>query len=432
MSSNLKKIENSVATIELNIPKEKFEEGLNFSYKKNVGRFNIPGFRRGKAPRIIVEKYYGEGVLYEDAIEHVFPDAYQEAIDSLKLEPIDNPTIDILQIGKGQDLIIEAVVPVLPDVELGQYKGIEVKKVEYNVKDEDIDNRLEQMRERNARVVPVEDRAAQMGDIVDISFEGFLDGVPFEGGKSDNYSLELGSKTFIPGFEEQIVGHNVNEEFDVNVKFPEDYRAEELKGKDVVFKVKIFSIKHKELPELNDDFAKDVSEFDTLDELKEDIKRELQEQYDLSAKEEMKENAVKAVVENSKVDIPEIMVDRQIDISLRDLDYNLRYQGLDLDKYLEITGKTKEDLRKEMHDDAALRVKTQLVIDKIGKIENITATDEEVDKRLSEMATNYNVKLEDLKKELTESQINNIKDDIVYFKTIDFIFENSKIIDKEE
>lgn len=432
MSSNLKKIENSVATIELNIPKEKFEEGLNFSYKKNVGRFNIPGFRRGKAPRIIVEKYYGEGVLYEDAIEHVFPDAYQEAIDSLKLEPIDNPTIDILQIGKGQDLIIEAVVPVLPDVELGQYKGIEVKKVEYNVKDEDIDNRLEQMRERNARVVPVEDRAAQMGDIVDISFEGFLDGVPFEGGKSDNYSLELGSKTFIPGFEEQIVGHNVNEEFDVNVKFPEDYRAEELKGKDVVFKVKIFSIKHKELPELNDDFAKDVSEFDTLDELKEDIKRELQEQYDLSAKEEMKENAVKAVVENSKVDIPEIMVDRQIDISLRDLDYNLRYQGLDLDKYLEITGKTKDDLRKEMHDDAALRVKTQLVIDKIGKIENITATDEEVDKRLSEMATNYNVKVEDLKKELTESQINNIKDDIVYFKTIDFIFENSKIIDKEE
>ncbi|AFK86420.1 MULTISPECIES: trigger factor [Thermoanaerobacterium] len=432
MSSNLKKIENSVATIELNIPKEKFEEGLNFSYKKNVGRFNIPGFRRGKAPRIIVEKYYGEGVLYEDAIEHVFPDAYQEAIDSFKLEPIDNPTIDILQIGKGQDLIIEAVVPVLPDVELGQYKGIEVKKVEYNVKDEDINNRLEQMRQRNARVVPVEDRAAQMGDIVDISFEGFLDGVPFEGGKSDNYSLELGSKTFIPGFEEQIVGHNVNEEFDVNVKFPEDYRAEELKGKDVVFKVKLLSIKHKELPELNDDFAKDVSEFDTLDELKEDIKRELQEQYDFSAKEEMKENAVKAVVENSKVDIPEIMIDRQIDISLRDLDYNLRYQGLDLDKYLEITGKSKEDLRKEMHDDAALRVKTQLVVDKIGKIENITATDEEVDKRLNEMATNYNVKVEDLKKELTESQINNIKDDIVYFKTIDFIFENSKIIDKEE
>lgn len=432
MSSNLKKIENSVATIELNIPKEKFEEGLNFSYKKNVGRFNIPGFRRGKAPRIIIERYYGEGVLYEDAIEHVFPDAYQEAIDSLKLEPIDNPTIDILQIGKDQDLIIEAVVPILPDVELGQYKGIEVKKVEYNVKDEDINNRLEQMRQRNARVVPVEDRTAQMGDIVDISFEGFLDGVPFEGGKSDNYSLELGSKTFIPGFEEQIVGHSVNEEFDVNVKFPEDYRAEELKGKDVVFKVKLLSIKHKELPELNDDFAKDVSEFDTLDELKEDIKRELQEQYDFNAKEEMKENAVKAVVENSKVDIPEIMIDRQIDISLRDLDYNLRYQGLDLDKYLEITGKSKEDLRKEMHDDAALRVKTQLVVDKIGKIENITATDEEVEKRLNEMATNYNVKVEDLKKELTESQINNIKDDIVYFKTIDFIFENSKIIDKEE
>lgn len=432
MSSNLKKIENSVATIELNIPKEKFEEGLNFSYKKNVGRFNIPGFRRGKAPRIIVERYYGEGVLYEDAIEHLFPDAYQEAIDSLKIEPIDSPTIDIVQIGKGKDLIIEAVVPILPDVELGQYKGIEVKKVEYNVKDEDVENRLEQMRQRNARVVPVEDRAAQMGDIVDISFEGFINGEPFEGGKSDNYSLELGSKTFIPGFEEQIVGHNINDEFDVNVKFPEDYRVEELKGKDAVFKVKLLSIKYKELPELNDDFAKDVSEFDTLDELKEDIKRELKEQYDRSAEEEMKENAVKAVVANSKVEIPEVLIDRQIDISLRDLDYNLRYQGLDLDKYLEITGKTKEDLRKEMHDDAALRVKTQLVVDKIGKVENITATDEEVENRLNEMARNYNIKVEDLKKELNESQINNIKDDIVYFKTIDFIFENSKIVDKEE
>lgn len=432
MSSNLKKIENSVATIELNIPKEKFEEGLNFSYKKNVGRFNVPGFRRGKAPRIIIERYYGEGVLYEDAIEHLFPDAYQEAIDSLKIEPIDSPSIDILQIGKGKDLIIEAVVPVMPDVELGQYKGIEVKKVEYNVKDEDVENRLEQMRQRNARVVPVEDRAAQMGDIVDISFEGFIDGKPFEGGKSDNYSLELGSKTFIPGFEEQIVGHNINDEFDVNVKFPEDYRVEELKGKDAVFKVKLLSIKYKELPELNDDFAKDVSEFDTLEELKEDIKRELKEQYDRSAEEEMKENAVKTVVANSKVEIPEVMIDRQIDISLRDLDYNLRYQGLNLDKYLEITGKSKDELRKEMHDDAALRVKTQLVVDKIGKVENITATDEEVENRLNEMARNYNVNVEDLKKELNESQINNIKDDIVYFKTIDFIFENSKIVDKEE
>lgn len=432
MSSNLKKLEKSVATIELNIPKEKFEEGLNYSYKKNVGKFNIPGFRRGKAPRIIVERYYGEGVLYEDAIEHVFPDAYQEALDSFKIEPVDSPNIDIVQIGKGKDLIIEAVVPVLPDVELGQYKGIEVKKVEYNVKDEDVTNRLEQMREKNARVIPVEDRAAQMGDIVDISFEGFIDGVPFEGGKSDNYSLELGSKTFIPGFEEQIVGHNVNDEFDVNVKFPEDYRVENLKGKDAVFKVKLNSIKYKELPELNDDFAKDVSEFDTLDELKDSIKKEIQEQYNKNAENEMKDNAVKTVVENAKVEIPEVMIDRQIDISLRDLDYNLRYQGLNLDKYLEITGKSKDDLRKEMHDDAALRVKTQLVIDKIGKNENIEATDEEVENRISEMAKNYNISVEDLKKELNENQINNIKEDIVYFKTIDFIFDNSKIISKEE
>lgn len=432
MSSNLKKIEKSVATIELNIPKEKFEEGLNASYKKNVGRFNIPGFRRGRAPRIIIERYYGESVLYEDAIEYVFPSAYQEALDSLKINPIDTPNIDIKQIGKGKDLIIEAVVPVLPEVELGQYKGIEVNKVEYNVKDEDITNRLEQMRQKNARLIPVEDRAAKMGDVTVINFEGFIDDKPFEGGKGENYELELGSKTFIPGFEEQIVGHNVNDEFDVNITFPDDYRADDLKGKDAIFKVKLNAIKYKELPELNDDFAKDVSEFDTLEELKNSIKNEIEEHNKLDAENQMKDEAVKKVVENSKVDIPEVMVQKQIDISLNDLDYNLRYQGLNLDKYLEITKKSKDDLRKEMHDDAALRVKTQLVVDKIGEEEKIEANEDEVEKRINEMAKSYNITVEDLKKELKEAQINNIKEDIVYFKTIDFIFNNSKIINKEE
>ncbi|MDI6604920.1 MAG: trigger factor [Thermoanaerobacteraceae bacterium] len=432
MGSNLKKIEKSVAIIELNIPKETFENSMNFAYKKNADKFNIPGFRRGKAPMAIVERYYGEGILYEDAIEHAFPEAYKEAIESLKIDPVDTPNIDVLQIGKGKDLIIEVRVPVMPEVELGEYKDIEVEKIEYDVTEEEVMNRLQGMRQKSARIIPVEGRPAQTGDIVIIDFEGFIDGEPFEKGKAENYELELGSNTFIPGFEEQIAGHNINDEFDVDVTFPENYRVEDLKSKLVVFKVKLKAIKQKELPELNDDFAKDVSEYDTLDELKESIKKEIQEEKRLHAEEEMKENAAKKVVENSKVEIPDVMIERQIDISLKELDYNLRYQGLYLDKYLEVTGKSKDDLRAEMRNGAESRVKMQLVIDKIGKLENIEATDEEIEEKIAEIAKEYNITAEKLKEELNENQINNIKDDIIYFKTIDFIFNNSKIINKEE
>ncbi|QSZ27744.1 trigger factor [Aceticella autotrophica] len=432
MGSNLKKIEKSVAIIELNIPKETFENSMNFAYKKNADKFNIPGFRRGKAPMAIVERYYGEGILYEDAIEHAFPVAYKEAIESLKIDPVDTPNIDVLQIGKGKDLIIEVRVPVMPEVELGEYKDIEVEKIEYDVTEEEIMNRLQEMRQKSARIIPVEDRPAQTGDIVIIDFEGFIDGEPFEKGKAENYELELGSNTFIPGFEEQIVGHNINDEFDVDVTFPENYRVDDLKSKPVVFKVKLKAIKQKELPDLSDDFAKDVSEHDTLDELKESIKKEIQEEKRHYAEEEMKENAAKKVVQNSKVEIPDVMIERQIDISLKELDYNLRYQGLYLDKYLEITGKSKDDLRAEMRNAAESRVKMQLVIDKIGKLENIEATDEEIEEKIAEIAKEYNITAEKLKEELNENQINNIKDDIIYFKTIDFIFNNSKIVNKEE
>lgn len=432
MGSNLKKIEKSVAIIELNIPKETFENSMNFAYKKNADKFNIPGFRRGKAPMAIVERYYGEEILYEDAIEYAFPEAYKEAVESLKIDPVDTPNIDVLQIGKGKDLIIEVRVPVMPEVELGEYKDIEVEKIEYDVTEEEVMNRLQEMRQKSARIIPVEDRPAQTGDIVIIDFEGFIDGEPFEKGKAENYELELGSNTFIPGFEEQIAGHNINDEFDVDVTFPENYRVDDLKSKPVVFKVKLKAIKQKEFPDLNDDFAKDVSEYDTLDELKESIKKEIQEEKRHHAEEEMKENAAKKVVENSKVEIPDVMIERQIDISLKELDYNLRYQGLYLDKYLEITGKSKDDLRAEMRNGAESRVKMQLVIDKIGKLENIEATDEEIEEKIAEIAKEYNITAEKLKEELNENQINNIKYDIIYFKTIDFIFNNSKIVNKEE
>lgn len=432
MGSNLKKLENNVATIELTIPNEKFEEGMNFAFKKNASRFNIPGFRKGKAPRVLVERYYGEGILYEDAIEYVFTDAYNEALKTFNIEPIDSPDIDVVQIGKGMDLILEAKVAVMPDVELGQYEGIEVDKIEYNVTDADVLHSLEHMREDNARIIPVEDRAAQKGDIAVIDFEGYIDGEAFEGGKGENYELELGSGTFIPGFEDQIVGHNINDSFDVNVTFPDDYRNEDLKGKSAVFKVTLKALKYKELPELDDDFAKDVSEFDTLEELKADIRKKIEEQNKAYAENQMKEQAVMKVVDNAKVDIPDVMIERQIDISLRELDYNLRYQGLDLNKYLEITGKTTEQLREEMREDAAKRVKTQLVIDKIAKVENITATDEEVENKINDMAKNYKISVEELKKGLNENQISSIKDDIAYFKTIDFIFDKCKIVSKEE
>ncbi|MGB9780398.1 trigger factor [Caldanaerobacter sp.] len=432
MGANLKKIEKSIATLEFTIPKEKFEEGLDYSFRKNASKFNVPGFRKGKAPRFLVERYYGEGVLYEDAIEYVFDEAYKEALKTFNLEPIDYPDINVLQIGKGKDLVLEATVPIMPEVELGEYKGIEIEKIEYDVYDGDVEYELEKLRQQNARIIPVEGRAAEEGDIAIIDFEGYIDGQPFEGGKGENYELELGSGTFIPGFEEQIIGHNIGETFDITVTFPEDYRVEELKGKTAVFKITLKGLNRKELPELDDEFAKDVSEFETLEELKQDIRKKLEEKNKKEAENEMKEKAVMKVVENAKVDIPDIMVERQIDISLRDLDYNLRLQGLDLNTYLSITGKTLEDLRKEMWESALNRVKTQLVIDKIAKVENIEVTEEELESKLKELAESYRVNLEEFKKSLTESQINGIKEDIAYYKTIDFIFNESKIVSKEE
>ena len=432
MGANLKKIEKSVATLELTIPKEKFEEGLDYAFKKNASKFNVPGFRKGKAPRFLVERYYGEGVLYEDAIEYVFHEAYQEALKTFNLEPVDYPDINILQIGKGKDLVLEATVAVMPEVELGEYKGIEIEKIEYDVYDGDVEYELEKLRQQNARIIPVEGRPAEQGDIAVIDFEGYIDDKPFEGGKGENYELELGSNTFVPGFEDQIMGHNVGETFDVTVTFPEDYRVEELKGKTAVFKVTLKALNKKELPELDDEFAKDVSEFETLEELKQDIRKKLEEKNKREAENEMKEKAVMKVVENARVDIPDVMVERQIDLSLRDLDYNLRLQGLDLNTYLSITGKTIQDLRKEMWEGALNRVKTQLVIDKIAKVENIEATEEELENKLKELAESYRVNLEEFKKSLTESQINGIKEDIAYYKTIDFIFNQCKIVSKEE
>jgi len=425
MSSKLEKLEKNVATLEITVSAEKLEEGIAKAYIKNVKKFNIPGFRRGKAPRKLIEKYYGEGIFYEDAINEVCPDAYNQAIEEHNLEPVDRPTIDILEIESGKGIVFKAEVTVKPEVELGQYKGIEVEKKEYNVTDEDVDKELEILRNKNARIIDVTDRPVKMGDITTIDFKGFIDEKQFDGGTAENYKLEIGSGQFIPGFEEQLIGATIDNEVDVNVTFPEDYRAEELAGKPALFKVTVKEIKEKELLPLDDEFAKDVSEFDTLDELKEDIKRKKTEEAERIAKNEYENNVIKKVVENAKVDIPEVMIDNQIESMIRDFDYQLRYQGLDLDSYLKYMNISYEEMKESYKETAEDRVKTQLVMEAITKAENIEVTDEELESEIEKTAKQYNQEIEKFKKTLRERDIEYIKEGLQLQKTIDFLVDNS-------
>ncbi|NLM43089.1 MAG: trigger factor [Clostridiales bacterium] len=425
MSSKLEKLEKNVATLEITVSAEKLEEGIAKAYIKNVKKFNIPGFRRGKAPRKLIEKYYGEGIFYEDAINEVCPDAYNQAIEEHNLEPVDRPTIDILEIESGKGIVFKAEVTVKPEVELGQYKGIEVEKKEYNVTDEDVDKELETLRNKNARIIDVTDRPVKMGDITTIDFKGFIDEKQFDGGTAENYKLEIGSGQFIPGFEEQLIGATIDNEVDVNVTFPEDYRAEELAGKPALFKVTVKEIKEKELLPLDDEFAKDVSEFDTLEELKEDIKRKKTEEAERIAKNEYENNVIKKVVENAKVDIPEVMIDNQIESMIRDFDYQLRYQGLDLDSYLKYMNISYEEMKESYKETAEDRVKTQLVMEAITKAENIEVTDEELESEIEKTAKQYNQEIEKFKKTLRERDIEYIKEGLQLQKTIDFLVDNS-------
>lgn len=432
MSVHLEKIENNVATIKLEVPYEEFDKAVEASYLKNASKFNVPGFRKGKAPRKIIERFYGESVFYEDAIDEIFRDKYENAIKENQLTPVDFPKIDIEQIGKGKDLIIKAEVTLKPEVQLGQYKGIEVEKIEYNVTDEDVQKELENMRNKNARLVAVEDRPVQKGDIVNINFTGYVEGQPFEGGSAENYVLEIGSNTFIEGFEDQLIGARIGEEMEVKVKFPDDYHAENLAGKDAVFKVKVNEIKVKELPELDDEFAKEVSEFETLEELKNDIREKLKRQAEYRAKNELTDAVVKKVVDNAVVDIPDVMIQHEIDNILGDYDLSLRYQGSNLESYLQYLGMPMEQFRNSLKQEAANRVKSSLVIEKIAKVENIEVTQEEIDKELEEIAKTNNLDVQKLKESRDEEYIEHLKGHILVEKTIDFLVNNSKIIDKGE
>ncbi len=425
MNVKVENIEKNVVQLEIEVDAEKFEEGMQKSFYKNAKRFTVPGFRKGKAPRKIIERYYGEQVFYEDAINFICPEAYDKAIEENNIHPVDHPEIDIKQIGSGKSLIFTAKVTVKPEVELGEYKGVEVKKAEVSVTDEDVENELKRVAERNARIITVEDRPVQSGDIVNIDFEGFVDGKAFEGGKAQGYSLTIGSGEFIPGFEDQLIGAKTGDEVEVNVTFPEDYRNEELAGKQAQFKVKINEIKFKELPVLDDEFAKDISEFDTLEEYKKDLKEKLLHAAEHRAEHENEDNVVSKVVENAKVDIPQVMIESQIDRIIYDFDLRLRYQGLDLKRYLEIMGMDVETFRKQFAERAEKEVKTQLVIEKIGQVENITVSDEDVEAEIKKMAESYKQSEEDFKKHLREEDIQYIKKDLVFRKTVDFLVENA-------
>ena len=411
--------------LEITIEAEKFENAMKKVYFQNAKYFNIPGFRKGKAPMNIVEKYYGAEIFYEDAFNDVATEYYDKALEENKIEAVSRPEVDVIQMEKGKDLIFTATVQTKPEVELGKYKGVEIKKVEYPVEDKDVEHELGHMQEHNSRLVSIDDRELQNGDIATIDFEGFVDGVAFEGGKAENHELEIGSGAFIPGFEDQLVGMKIDDEKEIKVTFPKEYFSKDLAGKEAMFKVKLHEIKKKELPELDDEFAKDVSEFDTLDELKASIKERLQKSNEQRAKYEIEENAIKEVCKNVKVDIPSGMIEMEVTHMMKDFEQRLSYQGLNMQQYLKMIGKTEEEMKKEYEPQAIEGIKSRLTLEAIIKAEKIEATEEEIKEKMEEMAKSYGKKVEEISD--NENLKNYIEEGIETEKAIDYIVKNAKI-----
>ena len=427
MKAELVKKEGNKVTLKITVDNNKFEEAVNKAYNKTKGKYNIPGFRKGKAPKVVIETQYGKGVFYNDAIDMLFPEVYPEAIKELNIDPIDRPDLDIEEISKDNGLVMVVNVEVKPEFELGAYKGIEISKVDNTVSEEDVEARLNEMVNRNARLTSVEDKALENGDTAVIDFEGFENGVAFEGGKGENYNLVIGSNTFIPGFEDQLVGKKAGEEVEVNVTFPEAYHAENLAGKPVVFNVKVNDVKVKEVPALDDEFAKDTTEFKTLAELRADVKAKLEEQAKNAADAEMRNALVEKVSANTEVEVPEAMVQHQIDNMLMELNYQLQYQGLNLEQLLQMTGRGLDELREERRADAERLVKSSLVLEAIAEKENVEANDADVDAELEKMAAMYNMEVEKIKSSLRETDIEDIKGQIKIRKTLDLLVENATI-----
>lgn len=425
MSAKFEKLEGNQGVLTIEVDAEKVKEGLDAAFKKVVAQVNVPGFRKGKMPRGMFEKRFGVESLYQDAIDFLLPEAYASAIDETGIEPVDRPEIDVEQIEKGKSLIFKATVTVKPEVKLGEYKGLEVEKLETEVTEEDVNNEITSLQERQAELVVKEDGKAENGDTVVMDFEGFVDGEAFEGGKAENYSLELGSGQFIPGFEEQLEGTAAGESKDVEVTFPEEYHAAELAGKKAVFKVTVHEIKGKELPELDDEFAKDVDEeVETLDALKEKIRTRLEESKKQESENNLRDTVVEKAADNAEIDLPAVMIDNEVDRMMQEFEQRLQMQGMNLELYFQFSGQDESALREQMKEEGEKRVRINLTLEEIAKAENIEVTDEEVTAELDKMAEMYNMTADAIKQAL--GSLDSVKADLKVKKAVDFLIENSK------
>ena len=426
MSLQVEKMEKNMAKLTIEVAAEDLEKAMQNAYQKAKGRISIPGFRKGKAPRKMIEQMYGKGVFLEDAVNALIPEHYSKALAECELEIVSQPTIDITQAEPGKALIFTAEVATKPEVTLGDYKGVEVPKTEINVTDEDVDAEIKKEQEKNSRTINVEDRGAQLQDVVTIDFEGSVDGVPFDGGQATEYPLTLGSNTFIPGFEDQLVGAKVGDDVDVKVTFPEEYQAKELAGKEAIFKCAVKKIEAKELPELDDDFAKDVSEFDTLAEYKEHVKTTRVDRKENEAKRAKEDAAVDKAIENAQMDIPEAMLQTQCRQMLDDFSRRMQSQGLSMDQYFQFTGMTAEKMMEDMKPQALKRIQTRLVLEKVAEVENIQPTEEEVNEEISKMAEAYKMEADKLKELLGERELEQMKKDMAVQKAVTVIADAAK------
>ena len=426
MSVQVEKLENNMAKLTIEVSAEDLEKAIEAAYQKEKNKISIPGFRKGKVPRAMVEKMYGTGIFYEDAANTLMQANYPAAVEESGIDIVSRPVVDIVQIEKGKPFIFTAEVAVRPEVTLGKYMGVTVTKIDTTVSDEELEAALEKERNNNSRTISVTDRPVAVGDTAVIDFEGFVDGVAFEGGKGENHSLEIGSHSFIDTFEDQLVGKNVGDDVDVNVTFPEEYHAPDLAGKPALFKVKINEIKAKELPELDDEFAQDVSEFDTLAEYKEDLKKRLTEQKENEAKRTKEDEAIKKIIEKSKMDIPEAMIDTQCETMIEEFAQRIAQSGLTMEQYLQFSGMTIDKLKDQVRPEATTRIQSSLVLEQIAKDENIEVSDEDVDAEIEKMAAAYGMEADKLKEYMGEAEKTSMKKDLAITKAVDLVMANIK------
>ncbi len=425
MSLQVEKLEKNMAKLTIEVPADDLEKALQSAYNKQKNKISLPGFRKGKVPRQMIEKMYGPEIFYDDAVNELMPKAYADAYDECGLDIVSRPEVDVVQIEKGKPFIFTAEVAVKPEVTLGEYKGLEVDKISICVTQNEIEDKLKEEAEKNARTVTVEDRAVEDGDEVIMDFEGFVDGETFEGGKGENYPLTIGSGSFIPGFEEQLIGAETEKETEVKVTFPEDYHAEELKGKDAVFKCIVHEIKTKELPEIDDEFAAEVSEFDTLDEYKEDIKAKIKEQKEAEGKRKQEDQAVEKAVENASFEIPEAMITTNISQMKDDFARRMQSQGLTLEQYFQFTGTTEEKMEEEMRPQAVKRIETRIVLEAVAKAENIEISDEKLDEEIEKLAKNYKMESDKLKEFMSDAEKKQMKEDMAVQEAVTFLLDHA-------